>query len=135
MSTGYQLLSQVRALAKTKPAQVGISLPRTPQLNGRSPQDILAFNTELKLFMDALVAQLSQGFAEATRQAEVAAADAGDSSDVDTTEAAANQVLSYFGSGPTANGVIPEDQTMPAIAVKPGGTIFVWDTINHVWDD
>lgn len=48
---------------------------------------------------------------------------------------ASGQILAYTTTGPTADGITPTSLNSEAIAVKPGGTTFTWDSTNHVWDD
>ena len=45
------------------------------------------------------------------------------------------EILAYTTTGPTADGVLPSDLNAEAIAVKPDGTTFTWDSTLHVWDD
>lgn len=61
--------------------------------------------------------------------------DAGSSDDGFVIGSGIHEVLRYTGDNPTADGVVPDNQNLSAIAVKPYGTVFVWDTVLHVWDD
>lgn len=45
------------------------------------------------------------------------------------------EIVRYTTTGPTADGVTPNNQNGEAIAVKPGSTTFTWDSTLHVWDD
>lgn len=45
------------------------------------------------------------------------------------------QIVLYTTTGPTADGVTPNNVNGEAIAVKPGGSTFTWDSTLHVWDD
>lgn len=54
---------------------------------------------------------------------------------VDGAGAASGEILAYTTTGPTADGVLPSDLNHQAIAVKPGGSTFTWDSTLHVWDD
>jgi hypothetical protein len=45
------------------------------------------------------------------------------------------EIVPYTTTGPTADGVLPANLDGEAIAVKPGGSTFTWDSANHVWDD
>ncbi len=45
------------------------------------------------------------------------------------------QIVAYTTTGPTADGVLPADLNEEAIAVKPGGATFIWNSTTHVWDD
>jgi hypothetical protein len=42
-------------------------------------------------------------------------------------------LVPYTGADPNSDGVTPTDQDADAVAVKPGGTIWTWDKVNHVW--
>ena len=43
------------------------------------------------------------------------------------------QIVAYTGADPNTDGVLPTDQTKPAIAVKPNATTYTWDTVNLIW--
>lgn len=44
-------------------------------------------------------------------------------------------ILRYTTTGPTADGVAPSNLNSEAIAVKPGGATYTWNSTTHVWDD
>lgn len=45
------------------------------------------------------------------------------------------QLVIYTTTDPTTDGVLPTDQTQPALAYKQdgGGPLFIWRTDTHVW--
>lgn len=45
------------------------------------------------------------------------------------------QLLTYSGTDPTSDGILPTDQSKPAMAYKVDGSgpTYSWDTINHTW--
>jgi hypothetical protein len=51
------------------------------------------------------------------------------------TGAGGSEILAYTTTGPTADGVLPANLDGEAIAVKPGGSTFIWNSTLHVWDD
>lgn len=46
------------------------------------------------------------------------------------------QLVEYTGANPTADGLLPTDQTKPAMAYKRDGTAptWNWNTVAHVWN-
>lgn len=44
------------------------------------------------------------------------------------------QILAYS-TYPSVDGVTPGNLNATAIAVKPGGTTYIWDPVLHYWDD
>lgn len=43
------------------------------------------------------------------------------------------QIVAYTGTDPNSDGVLPADQTKPAIAVKASSTTYTWDTVGLTW--
>lgn len=62
-------LQQALALAKTAPANVGLTVSKVPQLSGKlasiDPEGCNKFNSEMQSFVTDLIAQLSQALTEA----------------------------------------------------------------------
>jgi hypothetical protein len=45
----------------------------------------------------------------------------------------ASQIVPYTGANPNADGVKPANTALAAIAVKPTGTLYVWNVATQVW--
>lgn len=56
-------------------------------------------------------------------------------SEIQSGGGGAGEILRYTTTGPTADGVLPTDLSHEAIAVKPDGSTFTWDSTLHTWDD
>lgn len=59
----------------------------------------------------------------------------GDTWTLYSSSGGAGEVLLYTTTGPTADGILPSDLDHEAIAVKPHGSTFTWDSVAHSWDD
>lgn len=46
------------------------------------------------------------------------------------------QILQYTGASPTADGLLPTNQNLPAEAYKDDGTLptYTWNTTSHTWN-
>lgn len=44
------------------------------------------------------------------------------------------QLIEYFTTDPTTDGLFPFKMNSPALAYKRNGTLFTWNTVTHVWE-